>query len=76
MFQVMANTPCCRRLACMVCLPAVVLVKVVQLIVQEDRCSHAAGRRERDIAERPIPIHLHSTGRDSKGPGSRKLLFH
>ncbi len=60
------NTPCCRGLTGILSLPAVVLVKVVQLIVEEDRCSHAARRCERDVAERPIPIQLHSTGRDSR----------
>lgn len=64
------NTPCCRGLTGILSLPAVVLVKVVQLIVQEDRCSHAARRCERDVAERPIPIQLHSTGRDFDGTGS------
>jgi len=64
--KVKVNTPCCRGLTGILSLPAVVLVKVVQLIVQEDRCSHAARRCERDVAERPIPIQLHSTGRDSR----------
>ncbi len=40
--------------------PAVVLVEVVQLIVEEDRRGHAARRCQGDITQRACPIQLHA----------------